>query len=198
MKTLLCCVKVIFAVIMCAAGVQFLIMAGWGLDPLTAFESALANKLDITLGRASLLFEGMTFVFFFFVNRKLLKFGSFAFCFGIGPCIDFWGSVFSGIGEGGSLQERFLFLIIGSVLIIVGIAYYVPLNFGLQSLDMYSVSVAGALHKKYGVGLTITYSVMVAGAMALGVYPGITTLIAMTAYGYCIDKVRKFFEGGKL
>lgn len=197
-RILICCVKVIVSVIVCAAGVQFLVMAGWGMDPLTGLENALADKLNITLGHAALLFEGITFCFFLFINRKLLKFGSFAFCFGMGPCIDFWAGVLTGIGDVQNFQSRLFFLLFGSGLIVVSIAYYVPLNFGLQSLDLYSVSIAELLHKDYGMGLTVTYFLMVVGAFALGTRPGVTTLVAMTTYGYLIDKVKKIFSGGDL
>ena len=73
--------KIMAAVAVCAAGVALLVLADWGLDPLTNFEYALSRKLHISLGKASMLFEGLTFFLFFFSNRKLVKFGSFAFCF---------------------------------------------------------------------------------------------------------------------
>lgn len=193
-KNLIAGIKVIISVFVCAAGVQFLVLAGLGMDPLTGFESALASQLNITLGQAALLFEGATFCLFMFINRKLLNFGSFAFCFGIGPCIDFWAGILAGIDQGKDIKSSFILMVIGSLLIIVGIAYYVPLNFGLQSLDMYSVSIGELLHKGYAVGLTITYFLMIVGALILGVLPGPATLIAMTVYGYLIEKVRMIFN----
>lgn len=192
-KKIITGIKVICSVIVCAAGIQFLVLADWGMDPLTGFENALAVRLGITLGRAVLLFEGATFCFFLFANRKLLNFGSFAFCFGIGPCIDFWAGVFSGMDIEKNAVVSFLFMVTGSLLIVLSIAYYVPLNFGLQSLDMYSVSIAELLNSRYGVGLTVTYFIMMAGALCLGVRPGITTLVAMTTYGYLVDKARSIF-----
>lgn len=193
-KKLISGIKVICSVIVCAAGIQFLVLAGWGMDPLTGLESALADKLNITLGRAALIFEGTTFCIFLFVDKSLVNFGSFAFCFGIGPCIDFWAGALSGIGMSRSAAGSLLLMVAGSFLIIVSIAYYVPLDFGLQSLDMYSVSIARLLNRRYGAGLTVTYLIMTAGALCLGVRPGITTLAAMTTYGYLIDKVRNIFD----
>lgn len=193
-KKLISGIKVICSVIVCAAGIQFLVLADWGMDPLTGLESALADKLNITLGRAALLFEGTTFCIFLFANKSLVNFGSFAFCFGIGPCIDFWAGALSGIEADGSMAGSFLFMLAGSFLIIVSIAYYVPLNFGLQSLDMYSVSIARLLNRRYGTGLTVTYLIMMAVALCLGVRPGITTLAAMTTYGYLIDRMRNIFD----
>ena len=58
--------KIMAAVAVCAAGVALLVLADWGLDPLTNFEYALSRKLHISLGKASMLFEGLTFFLFFF------------------------------------------------------------------------------------------------------------------------------------
>ena len=62
------CMKIMAAVAVCAAGVALLVLADWGLDPLTNFEYALSRKLHISLGKASMLFEGLTFFLFFFSN----------------------------------------------------------------------------------------------------------------------------------
>ena len=131
---------------------------------------------------------------FFFSNRKLVKFGSFAFCFGIGPCIDFWGYVFGFLEGQGGFAFRMGCLLLGSLLIILSFAYYIPLNYGLQSLDMYSVSIASLLKKQYGVGLTITYCTLILLAALLGVRPGVVTFVATFAYGAAIDGVRKLFK----
>ena len=80
--------KIMAAVAVCAAGVALLVLADWGLDPLTNFEYALSRKLHVSLGKASMLFEGLTFFLFFFSNRKLVKFGSYLF---LGICV--WFSV---------------------------------------------------------------------------------------------------------
>ena len=194
-KQIITAIKVIISVIICAAGVEFIVMSDFGLDPLTGLESALSKRIGITLGQASLLFEGTTFLIFLFVNKKLLGFGSFAFCFGMGPCIDAWTSVLRMLNVGeksGAIQ--ILYLLIGSLLIILSIAYYVPLNFGLQSLDMYSVSTASILHKSYGTGLTIVYICMICASMILGVYPGLATIAAIFLYGWLIDRTRELFH----
>ena len=188
------CMKIMAAVAVCAAGVALLVLADWGLDPLTNFEYALSRKPHISLGKASMLFEGLTFFLFFFSNRKLVKFGSFAFCFGIGPCIDFWGYVFGFLEGQGGFAFRMGCLLLGSLLIILSFAYYIPLNYGLQSLDMYSVSIASLLKKQYGVGLTITYCTLILLAALLGVRPGVVTFVATFAYGAAIDGVRKLFK----
>ena len=187
-------IKVILSVIVCAAGVRFLVLANWGMDPLTGFEYALSMTLHTTLGKAALLFEGLTFCLFLLINREVLNFGSFAFCFGIGPCIDAWSDILSGIEVSTGFMTSIFYMCIGSVLVIVSIAYYLPLNFGLQSIDMYSVTFAKMFHKSYGTGLTIVYCIMIIAAALLGVWPGITTIVAMTIYGRLIDMVRnKFF-----
>ena len=69
-KQIITAIKVIISVIICAAGVEFIVMSDFGLDPLTGLESALSKKIGITLGQASLLFEGTTFLIFLFVLEK--------------------------------------------------------------------------------------------------------------------------------
>ena len=64
--------KIMAAVAVCAAGVALLVLADWGLDPLTNFEYALSRKLHISLGKASMLFEGLTFFLFFFYDSTLI------------------------------------------------------------------------------------------------------------------------------
>lgn len=186
------CLAVLPAVPICALGVAIFLKAGQGTDPLTMFEVGLSQTFHTTLGTASFTFEGSMFVLFFFLNRKLVNFGSFAFCFGIGPCIDFFTPFVNNLFPVHStIPMIILEILIGTILVCASLAYYIPMDFGYQTSDIFTLSIAEWFHLSYRVSLTIVYAILFSAAWFLHGPWGVGTLVAIFLYGPVIQALMK-------
>ena len=93
---------IIPSIFFCALGVALLVSPEWGSDPLTTFEIGLSNVFHVQLGTTALVFEGIVFFVFLIIRRDLVHLGTLAWCFLIGP----------------------------SLIIILTLAYYIPIGLG--------------------------------------------------------------------
>lgn len=189
----------------CAMGVTLFTKAGWGTDPFTSFEIGLSYLFHTRLGYASLIFEGSMFFVFLLIRRSYVKFGTVAFCFGIGPCLNLSGSIIDFLFSGNmELLHKLFCFILGSVFIIFSLAFYTQFHQGYQTLDMLSMLVAELARKTYGFGLSVTYAVLALSAVLMGVSMGAGTVIAIVCFGKLVNVVSplllplvKYLQSGK-
>lgn len=194
MKQLRRCLAVLPAVPLCALGVAIFVRANLGSDPLTMFEIALSNLLSISLGTTSFAFEGFIFILFFMINRKLINFGSFAFAFGIGPCIDLFTNLLNQLlPETNTLLLQTMYLIFGTLFICISLAYYIPMDFGYQTSDILALSVSEWFKLSYGISFSIVYAILFVSALLLGGPWGIGTVVATLVFGPIIDFLKERF-----
>ena len=85
-------------------------------------------------------------------------------------------------------------IIAGSLIIILTLAYYIPIGLGYQSSDIFAFAMADLLHKSYGVGLSVSYCILFALGVFMGASWGIGTLIAVFVYGPVIDRLLPYFK----
>ena len=185
------------AVPVIAFGVAFYLLAGQGADPFTSFQQGISMHVGVSVGTISLIMNLAILVLFLLFNRKLVGVGSVVFTFGIGPCIDLFGGLLGGLFPGEQPWYMIaLFLGIGTVLIVLGLAYYLPIGAGIQPLDMVATVIGQLVKKTYGVGLTIFYLLLVLGTFILGAPIGVGTLIEAVFVGKLVDWCTPFM--GKL
>ncbi|WP_054956324.1 DUF6198 family protein [Paenibacillus dakarensis] len=184
------CLAILPSVPIAALGVVLFVHVGWGSDPLTTFEIGLSNVLGLQLGTTALLFEGLVFVAFFFLKRNLVNFGTAAWCFLIGPFINVWTDALTPVlpaADEMSIILKLLFILIGSILIIFSLAYYIPIDLGYQTSDILAFTAADMIKKSYGVGLTIAYVILFALGVLMKAPWGVGTLVAVFTFGKVID-----------
>ena len=169
----------------------------WGCDPLTTFEIGLSNVFHVQFGTVALVFEGIMFFVFFFVRRDLVHLGTLAWCFLIGPFENFWLDVLAPMlptAPEMSVGLKIACILIGSIIIILTLAYYIPIGLGYQTSDIFAFMAADLVKKSYGIGLIISYAILFVIGVALGSSRGIGTLIAVVAYGPIIDRLMGIIE----
>lgn len=84
-------------------------------------------------------------------------------------------------------------ILIGSIIIILTLAYYIPIGLGYQTSDIFAFMAADLVKKSYGIGLIISYAILFVIGVALGRH-GERTLIAVVAYGPIIDRLMGIIE----
>ena len=122
------CFAIIPSIFICALGVALLVWPEWGCDPLTTFEIGLSNVFHVQFGTVALVFEGIMFFVFFFVRRDLVHLGTLAWCFLIGPFENFWLDVLAPMlptAPEMSVGLKIACILIGSIIIILTLAYYI-------------------------------------------------------------------------
>lgn len=176
------------AVFICGLGVSLFVRANLGCDPVTMFELALTNIFSITLGQAALWFEGLVFLCFLFLNRKLIHMGTFLFAFGIGPAIDWSEKMLQlTLGNPQELFWQLFYLVSGTIAICWSLAFYIPLNFGYQTSDILTLSLMEWTKLRYGYALILIYAVLFGLSLPFHVPFGLGTMIAVVTYGPIID-----------
>lgn len=188
---------IIPSIFICALGVALLVWPEWGCDPLTTFEIGLSNVFHVQFGTVALVFEGIMFFVFFFVRRDLVHLGTLAWCFLIGPFENFWLDVLAPMlptAPEMSVGLKIACILIGSIIIILTLAYYIPIGLGYQTSDIFAFMAADLVKKSYGIGLIISYAILFVIGVALGSSWGIGTLIAVVAYGPIIDRLMGIIE----
>lgn len=181
---------IIPSIFVCAFGVALMIYPEWGCDPLTTFESGLANIFGVQLGTAALVFEGIVFFVFLIIRRDLVHLGTLAWCFLIGPFENIWIPILAGLLPAPDVMSvgiKLACVLIGSVFIILSLAYYIPIDLGYQTSDIFAFTTAGILHKSYGIGLSVSYCILFVLGIIMGASWGVGTLIAVFVYGKIID-----------
>lgn len=188
---------IIPSIFVCALGVALLVAPEWGCDPLTTFEIGLSNVFHVQFGTVALVFEGIMFFVFYFIRKDLVHLGTLAWCFLIGPFENFWLYVLKPIlpvASEMSIMLKIVCILLGSAIIIVTLAYYIPIGLGYQTSDIFAFIAADIVKKSYGTGLIISYAILFVIGVALGSSWGIGTLIAVVAYGPIIDRLMVIFE----
>ena len=164
---------IIPSIFICALGVALLVWPEWGCDPLTTFEIGLSNVFHVQFGTVALVFEGIMF----FVN--------------------FWLDVLAPMlptAPEMSVGLKIACILIGSIIIILTLAYYIPIGLGYQTSDIFAFMAADLVKKSYGIGLIISYAILFVIGVALGSSWGIGTLIAVVAYGPIMDRLMGIIE----
>lgn len=176
------------AVPVVACGVAFYLLSGQGADPFTSFQQGISMHVGLTVGTISMLMNLTILILFLIFDRKLVGVGSIVFTFGIGPCIDLFNNLLGSLFPGEQpVYMIVLFLVIGTVLMVLGLSYYLPIGAGIQPLDMVATVIGQLVRKTYGVGLTIFYLLLVLGTFILGAPIGIGTIIQAVVIGKLVD-----------
>ena len=118
-------------------------------------------------------------------------------CFLIGPFENLWLDILDPIlpvAPEMSVGLKIVCILLGSAIIIVTLAYYIPIGLGYQTSDIFAFIAADIVKKSYGIGLIISYAILFVIGVALGSSWGIGTLIAVVAYGPIIDRLMVIFE----
>lgn len=180
------------------AGLGVLLMAycEWGCDPLSTFEIGMGNVFHVQLGTASLVFEGIVFFVFLVLRRDLVNIGTLEWCFLIGPSMNILQGLLDPIMNGLVMTPmiKVMLIILGSILIIVSLAYYIPIGLGYQTSDIFAFVAADLLHVSYGIGLIVSYAILFIIGICCGAAWGVGTLVAVAVYGPVIDRLMPYFE----
>lgn len=170
-------------------GICMTVLGNLGSDPFTSFQMGINNLTNIPLGTCSLICNVSILVIFFFLRRDLVSITTLIYAFGVGPFINIWNDVFFNSIDVSSLSVlvRGGSVVLGTIIMILAISWYIPANVGMQPLDILATAVGDVFHKSYGFGLNFSYIIMFIFALLMGSPWGFGTVVATLMVGKGVD-----------
>lgn len=153
-----------------AVGNAFFYTAQMGESPSGMFYNGLAKATGLTYGRASMFFSILCFATVLLFYRSSIYFATVMFTFLQGPITDFAVGLMLSIRpeEGFALWARILFPFVAVFFYALGLAVYLPLQFGFGPIDGVIFLVGRILRLAYNKTLWIYYAVMATAGFLLG------------------------------
>lgn len=177
-----------------ALGIALCLYAGEGADPNTTFQQGLGNILGLRAGTVNLIYNVIVLVIFCFANRNLVGVGSIIVGFCLGPLMNvFEDMVHWMLPMELGLMIRLGIAFLGIVCCAIALAWYVPLNVGVQPMDMLIVTLSKAIKKSYGTASFLYNSLMLVLTFVVGGDFGIATIMNVALGGMMCDFFRKCF-----
>lgn len=175
------------AVLLLSLGIALCVHANLGSDVYTSFQQGIGFHLGVPVGTVHLVMSIALMLIYLVWDRSVVGIGSVLMCVLVGPCMTLFGEALGVVLPTDSMLLRVLLTFVGSGLVSVALAFYIPLNVGVQPMDMVVLTIAKLMNKTYGVAIYVFNGIMLLGTLALGGVIGIGTVINMLCVGKCID-----------
>lgn len=176
------------AVVLISLGISLCIRAELGADVYTSFQQAIAGHLDMNVGSVNLVMSIFVIIAFFFIDKLLINIGSVFMALGIGPLMTMFINLLDVLIVGVlPLGVRLLMVVIGSTFIALALSWYIPINLGVQPLDMLIIATSRIIKKSFGTGMYAFNFSMFVGTIMLGGTIGLGTIISFVLTGKLVD-----------
>lgn len=181
------------ALLVLSLGITLNLRAGLGSDTLSTFEQGLARTFmggDEHTGTMVLAFNVVVFAVFLVVDRSLIHIGSVLFTFCTGWLMNFWQGVLNTIFPNAlPFWGSCLLLLAGVSCVVLALAYYVPINLGVQPMDMVILTISRLTKKTYGFGMYVFSVITFILTLILGGDWGLGTVVNLLVVGKAVDLV---------
>ncbi len=138
----------LFGVIICAAAVGIFKLAALGVDPFQSFMSGMDQLIPIGFGTLYVIVNAVLLIFSLIADRHNIGIATFINLFLLGYITQFTYDFLRGVLPAPSMAARFLFLLIGIVVICFGSALYMTADLGVSTYDAVAIVLSG----KWGLG----------------------------------------------
>ncbi len=126
-------------VVVCAISVGVFKLAALGVDPFQSLMSGLHSLIPISFGTLYVIVNLVLLTFSLLTDRTKIGLATFINLFLLGYITDFTHQTLMGIFPAPSLPLRFVFLLIGIVVICFGSALYMTANLGVSTYDAVAI-----------------------------------------------------------
>lgn len=177
---------VILSQIIVGIGASFLVTSGMGNDPMGVMVSGLSQKFGVMFGTMSNIVNFIIFLILLIFYRKRITLTTLITVFvpgwSINRMLELWSVV-----NLPSAVIKFIFPLIGCLIISAGVALCLCLDFGAGIMDNLILMIGDIFNKTYAFGCYICYAVFFAVGFLLGGVWGYATVVALVLNGKVID-----------
>lgn len=177
---------VILSQIIVGIGASFLVTSGMGNDPMGVMVSGLSQKFGVMFGTMSNIVNFIIFLILLIFYRKRITLTTLITVFvpgwSINRMLELWSVV-----NLPSVVIKFIFPIMGCLIISAGVALCLCLDFGAGIMDNLILMIGDIFNKTYAFGCYICYAVFFTVGLLLGGVWGYATVVALVLNGKVID-----------
>ena len=177
---------VILSQIIVGIGASFLVISGMGNDPMGVMVSGLSQKFGVMFGTMSNIVNFIIFLVLLIFYRKRITLTTLITVFvpgwSINRMLELWSVV-----NLPSAVIKFIFPLIGCLIISAGVALCLCLDFGAGIMDNLILMIGDIFNKTYAFGCYICYVVFFVVGLLLGGVWGYATVVALVLNGKVID-----------
>lgn len=177
---------VILSQIIVGIGASFLVTSGMGNDPMGVMVSGLSQKFGVMFGTMSNIVNFIIFLILLIFYRKRITLTTLITVFvpgwSINRMLELWSVV-----NLPSAVIKFIFPLMGCLIISAGVALCLCLDFGAGIMDNLILMIGDIFNKTYAFGCYICYAVFFTVGLLLGSVWGYATVVALVLNGKVID-----------
>ena len=177
---------VILSQIIVGIGASFLVTSGMGNDPMGVMVSGLSQKFGVMFGTMSNIVNFIIFLILLIFYRKRITLTTLITVFvpgwSINRMLELWSVV-----NLPSAVIKFIFPLMGCLIISAGVALCLCLDFGAGIMDNLILMIGDIFNKTYAFGCYICYVVFFTVGILLGGVWGYATVVALVLNGKVID-----------
>ena len=177
---------VILSQIIVGIGASFLVISGMGNDPMGVMVSGLSQKFGVMFGTMSNIVNFIIFLILLIFYRKRITLTTLITVFVPGWSINRMLELWSVVNLPSAVM-KFIFPLIGCLLISAGVALCLCLDFGAGIMDNLILMIGDIFNKTYAFGCYICYAVFFTVGLLLGGVWGYATVAALVLNGKVID-----------
>lgn len=177
---------VILSQIIVGIGASFLVTSGMGNDPMGVMVSGLSQKFGVMFGTMSNIVNFIIFLILLIFYRKRITLTTLITVFVPGWSINRMLKLWSVVNLP-SVVIKFIFPLMGCLIISAGVALCLCLDFGAGIMDNLILMIGDIFNKTYAFGCYICYAVFFTVGLLLGGVWGYATVVALVLNGKVID-----------
>lgn len=177
---------VILSQIIVGIGASFLVISGMGNDPMGVMVSGLSQKFGVMFGTMSNIVNFIIFLILLIFYRKRITLTTLITVFVPGWSINRMLKLWSVVNLPSAVM-KFIFPLIGCLIISAGVALCLCLDFGAGIMDNLILMIGDIFNKTYAFGCYICYAVFFTVGLLLGGVWGYATVVALVLNGKVID-----------
>ena len=184
---------IIIGQIIIGIGCAFMVSSGMGNDPMGVMVSGFSQLFDIPFGTMTNIVSFIIFAFMLVFYRKRITLTTLITVFAIGWTIDPVCVLLNSIAFPEAVI-KWVFPLIGCIIISIGVAFYLCIDFGAGISDNLILMVSDLSKKSYAFGCYSIYAVyVIIGVLTGGVW-GYATVLGLVLNGKIIDSMIPVFE----
>ena len=184
---------VILSQIIVGIGASFLVTSGMGNDPMGVMVSGLSQKFGVMFGTMSNIVNFIIFLILLIFYRKRITLTTLITVFVPGLSINRMLELWSVVNLP-SAVIKFIFPLMGCLIISTGVALCLCLDFGAGIMDNLILMIGDIFNKTYAFGCYICYAVFFTVGLLLGGVWGYATVVALVLNGKVIDFLTPKFK----
>ncbi len=167
-----------FSILLMGFAVSVFSYSGLGVDPFTAFNMSISEKLGVSFGLFQMCMNGVVLALVALTSKKLINLGTIVNMVGVGYVCEFFTKIYEQfLPTEISFAAKLIFMALGVFLLSLSASLYFNCNLGVSPYDALGFVMEEKVKLKYKWSRVVTDLACTAIAFVLGGPIGIGTVV---------------------